>query len=97
MPQLTDRRTPLALPTEPGAAGAPPPYLMVLVPVLAASLAYTWLLLDRGWVQPAEDGLIWITFVEATIGLGIVALLISYLPTLYTAYSARERIARETA
>ena len=34
---------------------------------------------------------IWLTFVEATIGLGLVALLISYLPTIYAAHSGRER------
>ena len=44
-----------------------------------------------GFAKPDGPGLIWLTFVEATIGLGIVALLISYLPTLYTAYSAREQ------
>lgn len=31
-----------------------------------------------------------LAFTEATIGLGIVALLISYLPTIYAAYSKRE-------
>jgi hypothetical protein len=31
-------------------------------------------------------------FSEATIGLGIVALLISYLPTMYTAFSKREAL-----
>lgn len=31
-------------------------------------------------------------FSEATIGLGIVALLISYLPTMYTAFSKRETL-----
>jgi hypothetical protein len=30
---------------------------LVLVPVLAASLAYTWLLLDRGWV-PHDEGML---------------------------------------
>ena len=32
-----------------------------------------------------------IAFVEATIGLGLVALLISYLPTIFTAYNGREK------
>ena len=36
-------------------------------------------------------GKIWIAFVEATIGLGLVALLISYLPTIYSAYNGREK------
>ena len=48
-------------------------------------------LFTLGFAKPEDHGLIWITFVEATIGLGIVALLISYLPTLYTAYSSREQ------
>jgi len=48
-------------------------------------------LFTLGFARPEGVGLIWLTFVEATIGLGIVALLISYLPTLYTAYSAREQ------
>jgi hypothetical protein len=48
-------------------------------------------LFTLGFARPDGTGLIWLTFVEATIGLGIVALLISYLPTLYTAYSAREQ------
>ncbi len=34
---------------------------------------------------------IWLTFVEATIGLGLVALLISYLPTIYAAHHQREK------
>ena len=34
---------------------------------------------------------IWLTFVEATIGLGLVALLISYLPTIYAAHHEREK------
>ena len=33
----------------------------------------------------------WITFVEAVIGLGLVALLISYLPTIYAAHHDREK------
>ena len=32
-----------------------------------------------------------LTFLEALIGLGLVALLISFLPTLYSAYSDREK------
>jgi len=48
-------------------------------------------LFTLGFSRPDGTGLIWLTFVEATIGLGVVALLISFLPTLYTAYSAREQ------
>ena len=48
-------------------------------------------LFTLGFARPDGTGLVWLTFVEATIGLGVVALLISFLPTLYTAYSAREQ------
>jgi hypothetical protein len=44
-----------------------------------------------GFAEPNGAGKIWIAFVEATIGLGLVALLISYLPTIYTAYNGREK------
>jgi hypothetical protein len=48
-------------------------------------------LFTLGFARPDGNELILLTFVEATIGLGLVALLISFLPTLYTAYSAREQ------
>ncbi len=48
-------------------------------------------LFTLGFAKPEGRWPILLTFVEATIGLGIVALLISYLPTLYTAYSTREQ------
>ncbi|HMD47341.1 MAG TPA: hypothetical protein VKG43_14335 [Acidimicrobiales bacterium] len=48
-------------------------------------------LLTLGFTKPSNQGLVWITFVEATIGLGLVALLISYLPVIYGAYNVRER------
>ncbi len=48
-------------------------------------------LFTLGFVKPDNDGLVAVTFIEATIGLGLVALLISYLPTIYTAFSAREK------
>ncbi len=44
-----------------------------------------------GFSEPNGTGRIWIAFVEATIGLGLVALLISYLPTIYSAYNGREK------
>jgi len=44
-----------------------------------------------GFAEPNGPGRIWIAFVEATIGLGLVALLISYLPTIYSAYNGREK------
>jgi hypothetical protein len=48
-------------------------------------------LFTLGFSEPASSGLVWLTFVEATIGLGLVALLISYLPTIYSSYNQRER------
>ncbi len=47
-------------------------------------------LFTLGFAQPNGVGRIWLTFVEATIGLGLVALLISYLPTIYAAHNQRE-------
>jgi hypothetical protein len=44
-----------------------------------------------GFAEPNGTGRIWIAFVEAIIGLGLVALLISYLPTIYSAYNDRDR------
>ena len=44
-----------------------------------------------GFSEPNGTGKIAIAFVEATIGLGLVALLISYLPTIYAAYNGREK------
>jgi hypothetical protein len=48
-------------------------------------------LTTMGFSEPQGTGRIWIAFVEATIGLGLVALLISYLPTIYSAYNGREK------
>ncbi len=44
-----------------------------------------------GFSKPDGTSRIWIAFIEATIGLGLVALLISYLPTIYSAYNGREK------
>lgn len=44
-----------------------------------------------GFSEPSGAARIVIAFVEATIGLGLVALLISYLPTIYSAYNGREK------
>jgi len=46
-------------------------------------------LFTLGFSKPDKTGLVWLTFIEATIGLGLVALLISYLPTIYSAYNER--------
>ncbi len=44
-----------------------------------------------GFSEPSGTVRIAIAFIEATIGLGLVALLISYLPTIYSAYNGREK------
>ncbi len=48
-------------------------------------------LFTLGFAEPKGTARIWLTFVEATIGLGLVALLISYLPTIYSAHHQREK------
>jgi hypothetical protein len=48
-------------------------------------------LFTLGFAEPEGTARIWLTFVEATIGLGLVALLISYLPTIYAAHNSREK------
>ena len=47
-------------------------------------------LLTLGFVRPAVPAGELVAFVEAAIGLALVALLISYLPTIYGAFSRRE-------
>jgi len=47
-------------------------------------------LLTLGFARPAVPGADLLAFSEAMIGLGLVALLISYLPTIYGAFSRRE-------
>ncbi len=44
-----------------------------------------------GFSAPSGSARTWISFVEAIIGLGLVALLISYLPTIYAAHHDREK------
>ena len=44
-----------------------------------------------GFSAPVGSARIWLTFVEAIIGLGLVALLIGYLPTIYSAHSERDK------
>ena len=48
-------------------------------------------LFTLGFAEPAGTSRIWLTFIEATIGLGLVALLISYLPTIYSAHHERDK------
>jgi hypothetical protein len=52
-------------------------------------------LLTLGFVRPVGTGSILISFVEATIGLALLALLIAYLPTIYSAFSRREVMVTE--
>ena len=49
-------------------------------------------LLTLGFLRPPGTGEIILTFVEAGIGLGLVSLMISYLPTIYGAFSRREAL-----
>lgn len=44
-----------------------------------------------GFSEPDSISRIWLAFIEATIGLGLVALLISYLPSILSAYNGREK------
>jgi hypothetical protein len=48
-------------------------------------------LFTLGFVKPSTNWMVLVAFVEATIGLGLVALMIGYLPTIYTVYSQREK------
>jgi hypothetical protein len=44
-----------------------------------------------GFAAPTGGVRTWLAFIEAIIGLGLVALLISYLPTIYAAHHDREK------
>jgi len=47
-------------------------------------------MLTLGYADPANDVSVVVDFVAAANGLAVIALLISYLPTLYSAYNRRE-------
>lgn len=47
-------------------------------------------LFTLGFKAPDTLGFGWLVFSEATLGLGLLALLISYLPSIYASYSRRE-------
>ncbi len=49
-------------------------------------------LLTLGFDRPAGSGRVALAFIEAGIGLGLVSLMISYLPTIYGAFSRREAL-----
>ncbi len=44
-----------------------------------------------GFSAPTGAGRVWLSIIEAIIGLGLVALLITYLPTIYAARHSREK------
>ncbi len=49
-------------------------------------------LLTLGFARPPGTARIALSFIEAGIGLGLVSLMISYLPTIYAAFSRREAL-----
>ncbi len=49
-------------------------------------------LFTLGFITPASFGISALAFTEAMIGLILVALLIAYLPTMYSAFSRREQV-----
>lgn len=49
-------------------------------------------LLTLGFVRPSGTARVAVSFLEAGIGLGLVSLMISYLPTIYSAFSRREAL-----
>lgn len=49
-------------------------------------------LFTLGFDRPATTAGVAVAFVAASFGLGVVALLIAYLPTIYSAFSQRERL-----
>lgn len=49
-------------------------------------------MLTLGFVPPSGPGEVVLAFTEATLGLGVVALLISYLPSIYSAFGRREQL-----
>jgi hypothetical protein len=49
-------------------------------------------LFTLGFDRPATTPGVAVAFVAASLGLGVVALLIAYLPTIYAAFSQRERL-----
>jgi hypothetical protein len=54
-------------------------------------------MLTLGFVKPPDLGTMLLAFSEAAIALGLLALLISYLPTIYGAFSRREQLVSQLA
>ena len=81
---------------------------MWLLLIISGFAGIYWAIHEEGWVEsfvlsgssattlgfarPAHDWVTAISFVEAAIGLGVVALMISYLPTIYGAFARRESL-----
>ncbi|MDP9465218.1 MAG: hypothetical protein M3P52_11390, partial [Actinomycetota bacterium] len=61
-------------------------------PVTEAFAASGSALFTLGFIRPPGTSRIALAFVEAGIGLGLVSLMISYLPTIYGAFSRREAL-----
>ena len=49
-------------------------------------------LFTLGFIRPTDLPTSIVAFVEATLGLGLIALLISYLPSIYSAFQRREQL-----
>ena len=47
-------------------------------------------LLTLGFARPPHDSMSYVAFLEAALGLGLLAMLIAYLPTMYNSFSRRE-------
>jgi len=63
------------------------------VPLESAFLESGSTLLTLGFIAPTQTPLISaLAFLEASVGISLTALLISYLPTMYSAFSARETL-----
>lgn len=63
------------------------------VPVESAFLESGSTLLTLGFIAPTQSPFIVVlAFVEASVGITLAALLISYLPTMYSAFSKRETL-----
>jgi hypothetical protein len=65
-------------------------YWVLGLPAADAIVASGSSLLTLGFLRPPDTAGEIVAFVEAAIGLALVALLISYLPTIYGAFSRRE-------
>jgi len=71
-------------------------YMLIYWGLVAPSLAHAFLLsgssiFTLGFVAVGTAGYGVLVFSEAAIGLGLAALLVAYLPTIYNAWSRRER------